>query len=264
MKKVVIILALVLTSTLTFAQDAPPAATPAPEEPASKFAAAVDIVYPYLWRGYKLLGNKVAFQPYLSYAFTDKLTVGLWGSTNFSNADDAYNEFDWYVAYQVNPVVKLMVSDYYYDAPSARGSYFDYTSTGTQAIDFTVALNFADKGVPVDFQWNTLIAGNDFNGNGDRNFSSYAEVGYTHSIESAGIDLRAFVGTVMSDDDAYYATQGFAFTNVGLNIAKSIKFSEKFSVPVFVRYTYNDAGWVNNDGDVVKNFISGGLTLTIK
>lgn len=270
MKKVVIILALVLTSTLTFAQDAPPAAAPAVEEPASKFAAAVDIVYPYLWRGYKLSDNKVAFQPYASYAITDKLTAGVWGTTNFTDDAASYNEFDWYVSYQVTPIVKVMLSDYYYNNTKksglARTSYWDYSKTGTQAIDLSVLLNFADKGVPLDFQWNTLIAGNDFNGNGDRNFSSYAEVGYTHSIESAGIDLRAFAGAIMSDDNAYYLTQGFVFTNVGLNIAKSIKFSEKFSVPVFVRYTHNanKNGWKNSDGDVVEDFISGGLTLTIK
>jgi hypothetical protein len=265
MKKIVIILALVLTSTMTFAQDAPPAPAPAADAPASKFTASVDIVYPYLWRGYKLVGNKVAFQPYASYAITDKLTAGVWGTTNFTKDSGSYNEFDWYVSYQVTPIVKLMVSDYYYDIPSApvRPSYFDYSKTGAQAIDFTVALNFASKGVPLDFQWNTLIGGNDFNTSGDRNFSSYAEIGYTHSIASVGIDLRPFVGAIMSDDSAYYVTQGFVFTNVGLNISKAIKISDKYSIPVFVRYTYNDQGWVNDDGDLKTSFISGGVTFKI-
>jgi hypothetical protein len=263
MKKIVIILALVLTSTMTFAQDAPPAAAPATDAPASKFTAAVDVVYPYLWRGIALNStSKVAFQPYLSYAFTDKLTAGLWGTTNFSNADDAYNEFDWYVSYQVTPIVKLMVSDYYSDAPALRGSYFDYQSA-TQAIDLSVLLNFSDKGVPLDFQWNTLIAGGDFNSSGNRSFSSYTEVGYTHSISSVGVDLRAFAGAVVNES-SYYVTDGFTFTNVGLNVAKSIKITENYSIPLFLRYTYNDRGNVNKDGDLKTSFISGGLTLKIK
>lgn len=267
MKKVVIILALMLTSTLTFAQDAPAAATPAAEEPASKFAAAVDIVYPYLWRGIKLYDNKVAFQPYASYAITDKLTAGIWGTTNFTNDATSYNEFDWYVSYQVSPVVKLLVSDYYYNNTKKSGaprfSYWDYSKTGSQVMDFTVSLNFADKGVPVDFQWNTLFVGNDYNLSGDRNFSSYAEVGYTQSIEKAGIDLRFFAGAVVNES-LYYVTDGFTFTNVGLNVAKEIKLSESYSVPVFVRYTYSDKGNYNTDGELKHNFISGGLTLTIK
>jgi hypothetical protein len=265
MKKIVIILALVLTSTMTFAQDAPaPPPTPPADAPASKFTAAVDVVYPYLWRGFKLLGNKVAFQPYASYAFTDKFTFGVWGSTNFSNASDAYNEFDWYASYQVTPIVKVMLSDYYFDAPAARGSYFNYSLGGTQVMDLSLLLNFTDKGVPVDFQINTLVAGNDFNANGNRNFSTYSEIGYSHSIASAGIDLRAFVGALLnSDTAAYYMQDGFKFTNVGLNIAKSIKFSEKFSIPVFIRYTYNETGWVHS-GELKRNFINGGLTFKIK
>ena len=44
MKKVAVILALMLTSTFTFAQDAP--AQEESTEQESKFAAAVDVVYP--------------------------------------------------------------------------------------------------------------------------------------------------------------------------------------------------------------------------
>lgn len=265
MRKVVIILALMLTSAITFAQDVQPASDTA--APASKFAAAVDIVYPYLWRGIKLNSNKVAFQPYLSYAFTDKLTFGLWGSTNFSGTTGSFNEFDWYASYQVSPIVKLMVSDYYFDYPGARAKYFDYSQASNQAIDFTIALDFTEKGIPLDFQWNTLIAGNDYkydsNGAKSRNFSSYSEVGYTHSIKEAGIDLRLFAGAILGKS-LYYETEGFSFTNVGLNVSKEIKFSEKFVVPAFIRYTYNQNGNVDANDVIKHHFISGGITLTIK
>lgn len=276
MKKVVIILALVLTSSLTFAQETATVATETTPEPKSKFTAAVDIVYPYLWRGIALNStNKVAFQPYAAYAVTDKLTLGVWGSTNLSsdktpghsdtglNNKSSYNEFDWFVSYQACSVAKIMVSDYYYDFPEVRGRYFNYDNTSTQAIDLSVLLNFSEKGVPLDFQWNTLIAGNDFNSNGNRNFSSYAEMGYTFSFKSAGIDLRGFVGAVVKSS-AYYVTDGFKFTNVGLNAAKSIKFSESFSLPVFLRYTYNENGNLNKNGELKTSFISGGVTFTIK
>jgi hypothetical protein len=271
MKKIVIILALVLTSTMTFAQDAPPAAAPAAEAPASKFTASVDVVAPYLWRGFLLNSTKkVAFQPYASYAFTDKLTVGVWGSTNFTKDSTpynlSYNEFDWYVSYQISPIVKLMVSDYYYDYPTARHSYFDYQKSN-QALDLSVLLNFSSKGVPLDFQWNTLVAGGDFKANGNRNFSTYTEVGYTVSAKSIGVDFRPFAGAVINGSgvgEAYYLTDGFKFTNVGLNVSKAIKISESYSIPVFVRYTYNDNGNYNTNGDLKTSFISGGLTLKIK
>jgi hypothetical protein len=278
MKKVVVVLALMLTSSLTFAQDTP-TDTKAEEstEKESKFAAGVDVVAPYLWRGIKYMSNKVAFQPYASYAFTEKLTVGVWGTTNFSNAADAYNEFDWYVSYQATPIMKVMLSDYYWPATKnntegSKDPYFDYSEGSAQTLDFSLLFDFSDKGVPLDFQWNTIVGGNDYkydeDGNATRAFSSYAEVGYTHSIEKIGVDFRPFVGAVVING-GYYGTDadgnaGFAFTNVGLNVAKEIKFSEKFSVPVFVRYTYNELGYVNKDDELIHNFISGGVTFTIK
>jgi hypothetical protein len=274
MKKVVVVLALMLTSSFAFAQDAPAKEEDAPE---SKFTAAVDIVAPYLWRGIKYSSNKVAFQPYASYAFTDKLTVGVWGTTNFSNAADAYNEFDWNISYQITPIVKVMLSDYYWPATKnntswERSNYFDYSEGSAQTLDLSLLFDFSDKGVPLDFQWNTFIGGNDYkydnDGNATRAYSSYAEAGYTYSWEKAGLDFRPFVGAVVING-GYYGTDeegnaGFFFSNVGLNLAKEIKFSEKFSLPVFIRYTYNEYGYVNEDDELSHNFISGGMTFTIK
>lgn len=266
MKKTVIILALILTGSLSFAQEKEVVAEES--TPESKLAIGVDVVYPYLWRGIALNSiNKVAFQPYASYAFTDKLTFGVWGTTNLANDATennlSYNEFDWYVSYQVSPVISIMLSDYYYETSDSKSSYFNYDNTSNQAIDLSVLFDFSENGVPIDFQWNTLIAGNDFDDNDERNYSSYAEIGFSHSIESAGIDLRAFAGAVVGSS-GYYVTDGFKFTNVGLNMAKEIKFSESFSLPVFVKYTYNENGNVNTSGELKHNFISGGVSFTIK
>jgi len=70
--------------------------------------------------------------------------------------------------------------------------------------------------------------------------------------------FAAAVGYYGTDTDG---NPGFAFINVGLNVAKEIKFSEKFSVPVFVRYTYNDYGYINSDDELVHNFLFQGELL---
>jgi len=284
MKKAVIILALMLTSTVTFAQDTPVAtAVSEPEAPEPKFTAAVDVVYPYLWRGIKYYGDKIAFQPYMAYAFTDKLSVGVWATTNFSNAADAYNEFDWSISYQVSPVVKVMLSDYYWPATKnnpdwERSSYFDYSEGSAQSLDLSLLFDFSEKGVPLDFQWNTFIGGGDYkydeNGNPTtRAFSSYAEIGYTYSLEKAGVDVRPFVGAAVING-GYYGVDasgkaGFTFSNVGVNIAKEFKITQNYSIPVFVRYTNNDYGiqeFDENDNltKTVRNFFSAGMTFTIR
>lgn len=284
MKKVVISLTLMLTSSLAFAQDTPfaePMAEPVAPEP--KFTAAVDVVYPYLWRGIKYYGDKVAFQPYLLYAFTDKFSIGVWATTNFSNAADAYNEFDWNIAYQISPVVKVMLSDYYWPATKnnpdwGRSSYFDYSEGSSQSLDLSVLFDFSEKGVPLDFQWSTFIGGGDYKYDEDGNpttraFSSYAEIGYTYSLEKAGVDIRPFVGAAVING-GYYGVDasgeaGFSFSNVGVNIAKEFKITKNYSVPVFVRYTNNDYGvqeFDENDNltKTVRNFFSAGMTFTIK
>lgn len=282
MKKVILILAFALTSSLTFSQDT----TPETEEPEPKFTAAVDVVYPYLWRGMKYNGDKVAFQPYLNYAFTDKLSIGLWATTNFSNAADAYNEFDWNITYQLTPIVGIMLSDYYWpatkkahgeDSSNSRDSYFDYSEGSAQTLDFSVLFDFSEKGIPLDFQWNTIVGGNDYkyddNGNRSRSYSSYVEVGYTYSLEKMGIDFRPFVGAAVINGGYYGADAngeaGFTFSNVGLNVAKEFKISENYCLPVFIRYTNNDYGIqeFDNDGSLTKtarNFFSAGVTFNIK
>lgn len=283
MKKAVIILVLMLTSGLTFAQDTPVASAAAePEAPEPKFTAAVDVVYPSLWRGIKYYGDKVAFQPYMAYSITDKLSVGLWATTNFSNASDAYNEFDWSISYQLTPIVSVMLSDYYWPATKKnldweKSSYFDYSEGSAQTLDISILFDFSEKGIPLDFQWSTFVGGNDYryddNGNRSRAFSSYAELGYTYSLKSAGLDIRPFVGAVVING-GYYGIDasgkaGFTFSNVGVNLAKEIKISENYSLPIFIRYTNNDYGVQEFDNDenltkTVRNFFSAGVTFNIK
>lgn len=283
MKKALLILALLVKGSVAFAQEAPVNALVAePETRESKFTAGVDIVYPYLWRGIRYYGDKVAFQPYLSYAVTDKLSVGVWATTNFSNAADAYNEFDWNISYQLSPVLSVTLIDYYWPATRKnadweRSRYFDYSEGSAQTLDFSVLLNFTEKGVPIDFQWSTIVGGNDYkydeNDERTRAFSSYAEIGYTYSFEKRGIDVRPFVGAAVING-GYYGVDasgkaGFTFTNVGVNVAKEFKIADTFSLPVFIRYTNNDYGVQEFDASdnrtkTVRNFFSTGVTFTIR
>lgn len=271
MKKTVIILALILTGSFSFAQEKEVIAEES--TPESKLAIGVDVVYPYMWRGIKLNHNKLAFQPYASYAFTDKLTFGVWATTNLSNSEKAYNEFDWYVSYQATPVTSILLSDYYYNATKKSGglrnSYFKYDANSPHVMDLSILFDFSENDVPLEIQWNTIIVGNDFDANGKRAFSSYAEIAYTFTFENVGVDLKPFIGMAVINKEGFYGYHksgkaGAAFTNVGLNLSKEIAISENTILPVFVRYTYNENGNVNNNGDLKNGVISGGMTFTIK
>ena len=69
----------------------------------SKLSASVDVVYPNLSRGILLNSLRLAFQANTSYNFTDRLTFGIWVTTNFSSDATAYNEYDFTLSYQVTP-----------------------------------------------------------------------------------------------------------------------------------------------------------------
>ena len=276
MKKVTIILALLLSSTVTFAQDAVKDTT-AVEEAEPKFTAAVDVVYPYLWRGVRYYGDDIAIQPYVGYSFTDKLSVALWATTNITSETDSYFEFDWSISYQISPVLSVTLADYYWPATKKnldweKSSYFDYSDGSAKTLDLSLLFDFSEKGVPIDFTWSTFIGGGDYKDDADggrsRAYSSYAEVGYTHTFESAGIDVRPFVGAAVLNEGGYYGVDangnaGFSFTNVGVNFSKEFKVSENYSLPVFVRYSHNDYGVVE-DTKTVRNFFSCGVTFNIR
>jgi hypothetical protein len=248
----------------------------------SKLTAAIDVVYPYLWRGFLYYGNKVAFQPYVKYAFTDKLSFGLWATTNFSNANDAYNEFDWSISYQITPVVNITLADYYWPATSQnldwkKSNYLDYSEGSSQSLELSVLFDFSEKGLPISFQWNTFIGGDDYNYDDEENpttraFSSYAQVDYTHTLKKSDLELQCFLGAVVINGGYYIyeiaKTPNFSFTNFGVGATKKIKIYKNYSIPLFVKYIHNNYGVqeFDNDGNLtktIKNFFSCGLTFNL-
>ena len=252
-----------------------------------KLQFAVDVVYPNLSRGILLNSERIAFQPTLDYNFTKKLSVGFWATTNFSNDATAYNEFDFTVSYQLLPYLIVELGDYYSPATKQnnevyggyRTSFLDFDIYSSQILELCFDFDFSSKGIPIDFQWNTVIYGNDFKdvvkdsqGNvvsKKRAFSSYSEVGYTYTTNKYDFRFRPFVGAAVINDAGYYGyyrngKTGFSFINVGLNISKDLNIIKKYPLPMFIQYTYNEDGNYNADRTKLKfNFISAGITFNI-
>ena len=281
MKKVFLIVLFIFNLNLMFSQS-DEVVELVPKETTKRLSLALDIVYPYLWRGLQYNGEKIAFQPSLSYNLTDRLSIGIWGTTNFSNASDAYNEFDWSVSYQFSPSFSILLEDYYWPATRnntdwEKRNYFDYSEGSAQSIDLSVIVDLSENGIPIDFQWSTLIGGNDYkydiNQNRKRAFSSYAEIGYTYTQEKLGLDFRPFLGAAIING-GYYGVDangnaGFTWTNVGFNVAKEIMITEKYNIPVFIRYSYNEYGVQQFDqfdqiAKTKRNFISSGITFNLE
>ena len=253
----------------------------------NKLSVAATIVYPNLSRGILLNTERLAFQPSLTYDFTNKFSIEFWSSTNFSSNATAYNEYDIIINYQVLPFLIGGITDSY--TPSTkennltyggyRTSFFDFGIYSAQVLELSIDFDFSSKGLPLDFQWNTMVYGNDFkdvvtNSEGTvvskkRAFSSYSEVGYTYTTNKYDFKFRPFVGAAVINDAGYYGfyrngNTGFAFINVGLNITKKLNIIKKYPLPIFVQYTYNEDGNYNPDRTQLNfNFISAGVTLNV-
>ncbi|WP_264563738.1 hypothetical protein [Flavobacterium sp. N3904] len=256
-------------------------------KPEKKLTASLSIVYPNLSRGILLNSDKISFQPNISYQLNDKWSFGVWISTNLSSSATAYNEYDWSVSYQVTPQISVVLSDYYNPATlknsqvygGYRTPYFDYSIYSAQSVEVSFLYDSTNKKYPFDFQWNTIIYGDDFkdvekNSSGEviskeRAYSSYSEIGYTYTNFKTRINLRPFVGAAVINNSGYYGFDktgktGFAFINVGLNVSRNLKFIKNYTIPVFIRYTYNQNGNLNRDRtQTVHNFISGGITFNL-
>ena len=93
--------------------------------------ATAEIVSSYVWRGSIATGNNSPnIQPTLAYGH-GPLEIGIWGSTDFVGG---YKEFDPYIAYTINSMFKVTVTDYdwtFYTPTGTQIKYFDYKNSET-------------------------------------------------------------------------------------------------------------------------------------
>ena len=214
MKKIVLFAMGMVMSMTAFAQ----------EEIETTISA--DVVSSYVWRGQNLGG--ASLQPTLGIGYKG-LSLTAWGSTGLTNPDDT-RELDLTLAYTVGGF-NIGITDYWTnDGADPEARYFKYDAHGTNHIfEANIGYDFGLASV----QWYTNFAGNDgVNKNGNRAYSSYAEVSVPFKL--ASVDWTATAGVIPWATTTYNKwTSGFAVTNLSLKATKDIKITDTFSVPVF-------------------------------
>lgn len=249
----------------------------------------LDLTSRYLWRGQCWGGDYIAIQPTVEFAFTPKLTLGFWGTTNFKSdyfypdgvsAYKGYQEIDFYLYYQLTDFLQLQLWDYYWPSVSkvegVNNSYFNYGPDGSKTVDATLYFDFSEGyRYPFNATISTLIAGNDYryDANGDhpqQNFTTYLELGYTFSFfENSSlkflhdIELSPVVGAVINNKAAYYTYADYnkvSWVNLGVGTTKTIALGNNLSMPLTVTYTHNGA--TQNTEIFGKNFVVATLSLS--
>ncbi len=198
----------------------------------SPFSVSMELSSKYMWRGIEYGTAPVAF-PMLSYTHKgfSAFAMGAYAT------DGSHQEVDLGVSYSTD-FLTVGLSDYYY--PTAVGtsdSYFEFSnrSTGHYVEAYATLTPFAK--LPVWLTLSSYIYGADKNLEGDHAFSSYAEVGYTHSF-SGDNALSLAVGAALNKSFYTDYDKGFNVVNVSLKYATSLTFGN-FKLPVSASYILN-------------------------
>lgn len=225
-------------------------------ETESKFYIGLDITSRYIWRGLVLGGNHIAVQPTIEYSLTDNLTLGFWGTTNFQNKNynsdgttKGYTEINFYVMYQLNEFLHIELNDYYWPDldknESINNSFSYYGKDGSKSVELLIVSDFSEIWLPFNATIGTLVGGNDYNyDNAKRNFTTYAELGYTFKNILNYFDLSPTIGAVLNNKAKYYYNADFdkvSFNNLNIKLMKELHFNNNFVLPISFQYIHNAA-----------------------
>lgn len=228
----------------------------------SKFEFNVDLLTRYLWRGQCWGGDYAVVQPTITYAATDKITIGFWATSNFKSdyfypdgetSYKGYQEIDFNINYQVSPFLSIQLWDYYWPSVSrvegVDNGFFNYGKDGVKTVDLMFVLDFSEYKLPLYATLSTLVAGNDFryDSNGEnpkQNFTTYFEAGYTFEELYKKVSFDVLAGVVFNNDAAYYSYADYDRTsliNLSLKATREFKLSERIFMPVSLNYIHNAA-----------------------
>lgn len=199
----------------------------AQEKPEVDFG--IDFASAYIWRGQDLGG--VSIQPEITVSYKGFYLSG-WGNAGFDSEDP--KEIDLTLGYETGGF-SVSVTDYW---TAGDTGYFHYGATNTShTFEAQVGYDFGFLAL----NWFTNFAGYDgVNAEGNRAYSSYVSLEVPFRL--GGFEWTAEVGAVPYATDFYNdGVNGFAVSDVGLKVQKEVAVTERFSLPLFARISWNPA-----------------------
>lgn len=216
-----------------------------------QFTLGADLVSRYIFRGTDY-GNSPAIQPNFSYTVAG-FKIGAWSSYGFASYSKKindttimnlgnYSELDLNMSYTYK-WFNIGVTDYFFPHPlnpNENSNYFNYNNKTTgHAFEGSLTFNGPSK-FPIQLFVGTFFYGADKTkdstgvyGTGSKNnYSTYVELSYAFKVVKANIDIKPFIGATPFGS-VYYGKKA-GFINIGFTATKTIVFSDKFSLPVYV------------------------------
>ncbi len=246
--KIAICLSFLSLSFVSFGQDSTKTSN-------VSFDFGADLVSRYVWRGTQLGDASPAIQPGVSVGIGG-LEIGAWGSYTMGGVNP-YQELDLYLSYTFADMITVTLNDYFFPieglADSVDYKYFNYKEKETgHILEASVSFNGTENFplsilLAVNFYGSDAQKINDdpnsanFNQEDGIQYSTYAEIGYSTTINEVGLD--AFMGLALNNpkkadaNNGYFGEtgfygEGFGVVNLGLTALKEVKITDKYSLPL--------------------------------
>ena len=204
------------------------------EKSGPEITTGADFYSSYIWRGTQY-GTGPSVQPSLKFT-AGAFSAGAWGSFDFHG----YQETDLWLSFSLPAGFSIGMTDYYFPAYE----YFDYTDTaGSHAFEINVS--FSKWGLTLAGNYILNKAGNAGSTGGDKYFEA------KYSFKSVFVFMGAGDGWHSINTET--GKDRFAVCNIGLGVAREIKITDRFSIPVNGQLIFNP--------DTEKLFLVAGLTL---
>ena len=226
---------------------------------AADMIVSADLMSRYIWRGTQFGGSSPSIQPNLALTYKG-FEVGAWGAFSVGGVNFA-QELDLYLSYTfVNKMVTVSFTDYFFPNESLDYKYFNYKKDETgHILEISASFNGTEN-LPLSFlvginTWGADAiklednqTSTDFNTKKGIQYSTYLELSYVTKINS--YDLKPFIGATLNNPKKEDLTTGFigetgfygksaGVVNLGLTAAKTIEFSDKFSLPMSISLITN-------------------------
>lgn len=197
----------------------------------SPFSASLELSTKYMWRGIEY-GTAPTVFPMIGYTTHGFNAFAMGGYA----INGSHQEVDLGVSYTAKEFT-VGVSDYYY--PSSVGEKDGYFKLSNRETGHWVEAyaTWAGTKIPLWVTVSTYIFGADKNEDGKQMYSSYAEVGYTHSFTDDN-NISLCVGANLNKGFYTNNESGFNVVNVNAKYSTAFKFGS-FKLPVSASYVLN-------------------------
>ena len=196
----------------------------------------VQYVTQHYWRGLgkgPLFGEAPAFEP--SIMFLNKnWNMGLFAAGSF---DGVYKAVIPWISF--SPVKNLWIGVWDIYSPGKKlwtsdAKPFDFgLTTSNHFVDAVVSYQL--PWFPLSLKWTTLVAGKDPNAEGKRNFTTYAELSYSHRWN----DFSVWGGVGVTPWKGLYHREKGGVNNLELKLQYNFRLYEPINMPLFTKIAYN-------------------------